>query len=83
MHRTLASSLLLLATSTGCFTIAGGGLPAIQPPAPSAPGTVEATVGDFGCQPSGGGGSVTLNNRAGRGLNDEIVDALEEAGLHR
>jgi hypothetical protein len=79
MHRTLAASLLLLlATSTGCITIAGGGLPPIQPVAPSTPGTLEETVGDFVFTLDGG--KMVTNNKAGRMLNDEILARWKKRG---
>jgi hypothetical protein len=79
MHRTLAASLLLLlATSTGCITIAGGKLPPIQPAAPSAPGTLEETVGDFSFTLEGG--KMITSNKAGRMLNDEILGRWKKQG---
>jgi hypothetical protein len=72
MHRTFAASLLLLvASSTGCITIAGGVLPPIEPTAPSAPATVEDTVGDFSFTLEGG--KMVTDNKQGRLLNDEIL----------
>jgi hypothetical protein len=69
VHRTLASSslLLLLATSTSCIRIAGGGLSPIQPPTPSTAGTLEDTVGDFGLTPPGS--ALITDNKAGRNVN--------------
>lgn len=80
MHRTLAACVLLalLATSTGCITIASGTLPAIEPAAPSAPGTLEETVGDFAFTLEGG--KLITSNKAGRILNDEILKRWKKRG---
>ena len=79
MHRTFAASLLLLlATSPGCITIAGGKLPPIQPAAPSAPGTLEETVGDFSFTLEGG--KMITSNKAGRMLNDELLERWKKRG---
>ena len=79
MHRTLTVTLLLLiATSTGCITIAGGGLPAIQPTAPSVRATIEDTVGDFSFTLEGG--KMVTDNKAGRLLNDELLSRWKKQG---
>lgn len=80
MHRSLAAGLLVLlvASSTGCITIAGGGLPAIQPVAPSEKATVEETVGDFSFTLEGG--KMVTSNQAGRLLNDEILARWKKQG---
>ena len=79
MHRKLAASLLLLvASSTGCLTISGGGLPSIQPAAPSARAGVEETVGDFRFTLEGG--KMVTDNKAGRLLNDQILSRWKKQG---
>jgi len=79
MHRKLAASLLLLvASSTGCLTIAGGGLPAIQPTAPSVRATLEETVGDFNFTLEGG--KLVTSNKAGRLLNDQLLARWKKQG---
>jgi len=79
MHRTLAASLLLLvASGTGCITIAGGGLPAIHPTAPSVRATVEETVGDFSFTLVGG--KLVTSNKAGRLLNDQLLSRWKKQG---
>jgi hypothetical protein len=79
MHRKLATSLLLLvASSTGCITIAGGGLPAISPAPPSERGTLEETVGDFSFTLEGG--KLVTSNKAGRILNDALLARWKQRG---
>ncbi len=81
MHRTFTANLLLLlvvASSTGCITIAGGQLPAIQPTPPSVRATVEETIGDF--QFTLEGGKMITSNKAGRLLNDEILSRWKKRG---
>jgi len=79
MHRTLAVGLLLLvASSAGCIRIAGEGLSAIQPTAPSVAATVEETVGDFSFTLEGG--KMVTDNKAGRLLNDELLSRWKKRG---
>jgi len=79
MQRTLAAGLLLLVVSgTGCITIAGGGLPVIQPAAPGVRGTIEETVGDFSFTLEGG--KMVTSNKAGRLLNGEILARWKNKG---
>lgn len=70
--------LLLVASGTGCITIAGGGLPAIRPAAPSVAATVEETVGDFSFTLEGG--KLVTSIKAGRLLNGEILSCWKKKG---
>ena len=79
MRRALAAGLwLMIAAGTGCITIAEGRLPAIQPSAPSQPGTLEDTVGDFAFTLEGG--KMITSNKAGRLLNDALLERWKQQG---
>lgn len=81
MPRTLAVALVAgVAVLNGAcmMTSAGHNLPKIAPPKPLAQSPIEQTVGDFAFRLDGGG--FLTSNKAGRMLNDEILNRWVKKG---
>lgn len=77
----LAIALLaLMASATGCISLAGDQLADIEPrPLGIPPPSIEQTVGDFSFHLEGG--KMVTSNKAGRNVNKLIMDRWRKRGL--
>lgn len=78
MRSALLLTFALLPLATGCVTLAGDQLEAIEPPPTASSGMLEYTVGNFEFTLEGG--KMVSSNKMGRTLSDELLQRWKDQG---